>query len=710
VIERYVPESRTLDDCDRIRDRLYEVFVRLSEEPRALAALNKSRPLSDTGLLKVAQIYWNVEGTEARPQLPIRPERRTDNSGKKVVVDIPDSKTHEDFATMTWTARTNVGATGLGNGRADSSRGASFRMKGARLAVLVAQRLVEDRAEPHPPVGGAVLVRGSSAGSNALTIVWPTADLDDEIDRIRTEGGDRRVALRGAPMSERQRFTETLDQVAAVLRPYVDEAMTAAYGTDWTEHVAEDDATRSPNGERFPVSKNDLSVLLKQIQHQQIKPWGTRSDRARIGGYAAEIRYVHNLWAHGGSLQGEHARLVDTAWRLLDALDLPIPESLVPEEMGGSNANIGSSRSALSTEIVATMAAPDVVQEAVDRLGETVRRPAQIFTAWVVDNAWNELGFPPDPMNIDSFDAVVHALLRLHDAVAEVDEILEQSGEMAAGLPRVLALLAKAEQLSVGHGIRRIEVVIALKRVELMKVRRDIDADKRGEFLARLGTVDEERDRDKIRRIEDVVLRQYELAWEWQQRQSAPGADPMPAPLLDPVELRDRAIRHLKAKQADVLRSFEWIDDQTGEAFDRAYATMQPLRAAVEQVSADPSRLLSQAIRAAAGLPEGLTLSHQALSYANFLLSDLPEERGESALAHLREAVAHQRMLIGLAPAVDVEEEGWLASLLHMEGRLCNDLGRSDEAIRAFARADEIIDRYPLADPSLHWGAIDHVP
>ena len=497
--------------------------------------------------------------------------------------------------------------------------------------------------------------------------------------------------------SERQRVTETLDQLAAALQPYVDEAMTAAYGTEWTDRVAKENAARFTNGKRFPVSKNDLQVLLKRIQFEPIKPWGTRPDRARIGAYAAELVSVRNLWAHGGSLQGEHARLADTVRRLLDTLDLPIPEGLVPDEPSRSVANMGSSRAVLSTEIVATMAAPDAVQEAVDRLGETVRRPAQIFTAWVGGGAWNELGFPDLR---DDMDATVHALLRLHVAVAEVDEILEQSRETGAGLPRVLALLAKAEQLSVGQEIRRQSVVIALKRVEHMKVLRDIDADKRGEFLARLGTVDEESDQDKIRRIEDVVLRQYELAWEWQQRESAPGADPMPAPLLDPVKLRDRAIKHLKAMQAEVLRSFEWIDDQQDETFDRACATIQPLAEAVEQVSADPARLPSQAIRVAARLPEGLTLGHQALVYANFLLSDLLEEQGDSALALLREAVAHQRMLVGLAPAADVEAERMLASLLQMEGYLCNDLGRSDEAIRAFARADEIVDRYPFADPS----------
>jgi hypothetical protein len=40
VIEHYLPESRVLDDCDPVRDRLYKEFVRLSEEPRALRALN----------------------------------------------------------------------------------------------------------------------------------------------------------------------------------------------------------------------------------------------------------------------------------------------------------------------------------------------------------------------------------------------------------------------------------------------------------------------------------------------------------------------------------------------------------------------------------------------------------------------------------------------------------------------------------------------
>ena len=639
---------------------------------------------------------------------------------------------------MTWTARTNSGATGLGNGRADSSSGASFRTKGARLAVLVAQRLIDDCAEPHPSMEGAVLVRKSAANSNSLMIVWPTPELpvsasppaspsehaaprrafgmdssreasqeyqhrdsEDEIDRSSTEGGDHRVRLPGDAGSERQRVTETLDQLAATLEPYVDEAMTAAYGTDWTEHVAKEDATRSSDGKRFPVSKNGLQVLLKQIQHRQIKPWGTRSDHARIGAYAAEVLSVRNLWSHGGTLQGEHGRLVDTVRRLLDTLDLPIPESIVPAEPGGSNANMKSGRSALPTDLVAATAGPDAVQEAVDRLGESVRRPAQIFTAWVEDNAWVELGMPLHPGDVDNFDDVLRALLLLNDAVAEVDEILAQSAEIGSGLPRVLALLTKEVQLSVISPIRKQSVEIGLLMVENMKLLRDLDADQRGAFLARLATVNEERDQDWIRICEEHELEVHESDWRVQQIRSAPGADPTPAPPLDPVELRDRAIKGLKARHGQMLREIEWFDGPREETFDHVYATIQPLKTALTQVSADPSRLAAQAIRAASGLPEGLKLGHQALFCANFTLYGLLEEQGDSALAPLREAITQQRTLVDLAPTADIDAVRRLASLLHMEGRLCNDLGLPDEAVRAFARADENVDHYPLADPFL---------
>lgn len=726
VIEHFMPESRALDDSDRVRDRLYEVFVRLSEEPTALAALNKSQPLSDTGLLKVAQIFWNVEGTEARPQLPMRPERRTDKSGKKVTVDIPDSRTHADFATMMLTARTNLGATGLGNGRADSSRGASFRIKGARLAVLVAQRLVEDSTEPRPSMGGAVLVRGSAARSNALTIVWPASDPPAPassapmVDRNTVDfpplspehARPRRPAAMGnfsEPGSERQRVTETLDQLATVLRPYVDEAMTAAYGADWMEHVAKESGTRFVNGKRVPTSKNDLPLLLEQIQRQQIKPGATGSDHERIAGYAAELALVRKVWAHGGNLRDEHTRLIDTVRRLLDSLGVPIPEGLAIEEPSGSVADVSRNRSAVFAEIGLTTTAPDAVQEAVDRLGETVRRPGQIFTSLVANDASQELELPLDP---DDIDAVLASLLRLHQTVAEVDGIIEQNGEIGAGLPRVLALLAKATQLGVGNELRRLGFVQAFETVERWKSMwerlRDLDAKKRGALLSRLGTVDEERDQAEIQRIEDTERWERERAWGARQTEDLSVANPAQAPPLDPVELRDRAIEQLKGeRQAGLLRMLAWIDDQRDATFDHAYAMIQPLRAAVKQVSDDPSRLPSQAIKAAARLPEGITLAHQALFHANFLLYSILDDQaqGDLALARLREAVAQQKMLIGLAPAADLEAERMLASLLIVEGRLCNDLGRSDEAIRAFARADENIDRYPLADPFLTLGA-----
>lgn len=73
--------------------------------------------------------------------------------------------------------------------------------------------------------------------------------------------------------SERIQVGQALESISVALAPYVDEAMVNAYGDDWDEVVAEEDARRRKDGRRFPVSKTDLSVLLKALIHRRIHPW-----------------------------------------------------------------------------------------------------------------------------------------------------------------------------------------------------------------------------------------------------------------------------------------------------------------------------------------------------------------------------------------------------------------------------------------------------
>jgi hypothetical protein len=72
-------------------------------------------------------------------------------------------------------------------------------------------------------------------------------------------------------------------------------------------------------------------------------------------------------------------------------------------------------------------------------------------------------------------------------------------------------------------------------------------------------------------------------------------------------------------------------------------------------------------------------------------------EELSKAVPLIRDAVARLRLLAGMEPGSSYESA--LVRALRFEGETLNDLGQSDEASRAFARADEIIDRYPTADP-----------
>lgn len=250
LIQHFLAEGSF--DGEVLRDRLYDIFVALAEDGRARRVLNENAPLSAVGLLKAAQILWNLEATASRPRLPILSGQTITTRGGTVRADIKVPGANDDFATMTWTKRTNHGATGLGAGGAHHSSGQGFRTKGARLAVLAAQHLIAGNSQPVADTEGAVLSRPHPLKRRAA-IVWPADEpdliasspkparqdtiavslqpeghpasntsapwagrilvgspaavssayqrrsFDDEIDRLWSGGGDRRVWLRGGP-------------------------------------------------------------------------------------------------------------------------------------------------------------------------------------------------------------------------------------------------------------------------------------------------------------------------------------------------------------------------------------------------------------------------------------------------------------------------------------------------------------------------------
>ena len=247
LLGHYIPEVNS-GDVDGLRRRLYATLIDLADDADARKILNKSEPLSEVGLLKVAQVFWNLEAGPDRPRLPIAADQQIVVRGRTARASIRVPGTHRDYATMKRTDRTNVRVSGLGAGRAATSSGQSLRDKGARLAVLVAQRLVDGSPTPAPAADGAILdvvqqpgrkpraivtwpedsphersarleevIPPATAAPEAATpvdrnrapiLVGPLVDvaptyqrraLDDELDRLWADGGDRRLWLRGGP-------------------------------------------------------------------------------------------------------------------------------------------------------------------------------------------------------------------------------------------------------------------------------------------------------------------------------------------------------------------------------------------------------------------------------------------------------------------------------------------------------------------------------
>jgi tetratricopeptide (TPR) repeat protein len=242
LVQHYFGDEASSTAADSFRDRLYSVFLNLSRRSDVRKLLNKNEPLSETGLLTVAQIFWNLEAGVTRQKLPIRSGQKiTTENAKSTLADIKVPNSNRDFATMKWTERTRQGATGLGAGQAFKSSGQGFRKQGARLAVLAAQNFVDRISQPLAIVAGAALrVVTPDRGKKSAVIVWTIEDeaaaprsmalpeieverklrpreqvlvgapadvgnsyqrrgFDDLIEKLWADDGDRRLWLRGGP-------------------------------------------------------------------------------------------------------------------------------------------------------------------------------------------------------------------------------------------------------------------------------------------------------------------------------------------------------------------------------------------------------------------------------------------------------------------------------------------------------------------------------
>lgn len=406
--------------------------------------------------------------------------------------------------------------------------------------------------------------------------------------------------------TERSKVGRALDVLRNALEDYVDAAMEEAHGADWHQHVAAEDAKRRKDGRTRPVSKSDLAVMLKVIQHERIEPWGspgTYSD-PRIRSFASEILSLRNLFSHGDPCVNEHSRLLDTAARFLALLELPIPVELQPEAVDAKNVPDPSPDIAIPAEASIHM---DAFERELSSLGEEVERLAEIFSRMAA--------LPSE---------CAGAIL-----TGDVHGAFEATGAEAWGL------LEETRRLEADgkHDSPVQRVLIAFIRCSL-----------HDPMLA-------------------LALTSFAAALVRDSALAAPDSSPV--------------------AEDDVQRS---------ESLRRAEQVAQWL-----QISR--SELSRELIRRAEKLSGGSAVANAAVIYASTDLLEDPALDDAEKLATVRDFVVRSRLLASMDPGSFAET--WLVTGLRKEGALCNNLGRSEEAIQAFARADEIIDRYPAADPDL---------
>lgn len=216
LVSRYIPT----DDDDHLRNVLYDAFVELADSSEVGKSLNRNRALGRRETLLLAQTAWNIEQNDRRPLLPLQ---------STPLLDIPEVRTGKDIARMSWTERSNLKDV---PGR---SSGNSFRKQVARLAVFVARYFVDeqgkfasdlDDAELHQSEDGRRTIRWEGelehereiqrdavsrtlqTEQSASTLVgnfvevggaYALRHIDEEINRLWSDGDNRRIWLWGGP-------------------------------------------------------------------------------------------------------------------------------------------------------------------------------------------------------------------------------------------------------------------------------------------------------------------------------------------------------------------------------------------------------------------------------------------------------------------------------------------------------------------------------
>lgn len=176
-------------DDDVIRERLYAELEKVSKDQRARRRLNQKNPPSDARLLAIAQVYWNLEWSQERRSLPLRPHERESGQGRRIEIPLPGTVT--DAAELRLTDRTKAGVEWDGH----TVSKAALRRQGARLAVILADSIVRAELEDVSKPISAKVVAESSTNSR-VRIVWPNESPSPKREPDTSRDSDRGTSSR----------------------------------------------------------------------------------------------------------------------------------------------------------------------------------------------------------------------------------------------------------------------------------------------------------------------------------------------------------------------------------------------------------------------------------------------------------------------------------------------------------------------------------
>jgi hypothetical protein len=159
-----------------LRNRLYGAFLDVARSSASRRLVNRRDPLSEVGLLKLAQVHWNLEWSESRPLLPIPAAQPLPGNVSRTAAIIATRK-KVDFATERLTSRAAIGVDGLGEVGSLSSSSGGFRTLGARIAVAAAAKVLDESHSAQQVSMGEFQIHRSENGVPRAAIWWSGATI-----------------------------------------------------------------------------------------------------------------------------------------------------------------------------------------------------------------------------------------------------------------------------------------------------------------------------------------------------------------------------------------------------------------------------------------------------------------------------------------------------------------------------------------------------